>query len=952
MNDGPRDAAGVKEKVVETPFSSRYIVGIDLGTSNCALASVDTTLGPEAAVLDFPVPQLQQLGQVDPALTLPSCLYLPAAGEFPEGALSLPWDGAPEAIVGRFARAHGARVPGRLVHSAKSWLCHAAVDRAAPILPWGTPDGVPRVSPVEASARYLRHLVGAWNQAHPDHPLAQQEVVLTVPASFDAAARALTVDAARQAGLAHLTLVEEPQAAFEAFTHAHRHHLGSALEGVRVVVVIDVGGGTTDFTLVEVQPGETGPSLRRLAVGEHLMLGGDNIDAALARRAEERLLGGRRRLSQTQWAQLVHLCREAKEALLAEDGPAEHRITLAGQGSALIGGTLSTRLTAEDVVEVAVEGFFPRTKSDENPARTSRLALQEVGLPYAQDPAITRQLAGFLRAHRAVANAALGASGDLPRPDAVLLNGGVFLARRLASRLVDVLSSWWPEAPPVRQLDHESLDLAVARGAVIHGLARRGLARRMAGGSSHAVFVGLERQSDAEPTALCVIARGTEEGQTTDLNQRVLRLTLGRPVQFPLFTSAADRTEAAGEIVAVTEDMKPVAPLHALLKGRQGGSGLIPVHLRATLTELGTLDLWCVANQSDERWRLEFELRGSSGSSPTAVVESLPARFRDAVAALEQVYGRRGSPGTGVGAGGTAESTPKAAKQLWSGLERILGSREEWRLPVLRELWSAAFAGAARRRRTADHERVFYQIAGFTLRPGFGYPLDDWRCEQAAKWLGESVQFPAEKPVWTEYWVMWRRLAGGLTPQRHRELWDLLKPHLVYRVNAARGKSVARPKGVQPEGLDEMVRLAAALEHLPAEERIEVGQLLLETLKRPEGVGGPWAWSIGRLGARTPIYGSAHHVVDPVTASSWLSGLIEAHQRGAEGALFAMTQVTRLTGDRSRDLDEADRGRALDVLSAAEAPDSWRRMVSEVTVLDRADEARALGDTLPVGLRV
>ncbi|MBL9139071.1 MAG: hsp70 family protein [Verrucomicrobiales bacterium] len=934
---------------METPFSSRYIVGIDLGTSNCALASVDTDLGPEAPVVDFPIPQVQQLGQVEPALTLPSCLYLPAAGEFPEGALSLPWERAPEFVVGRFARAHGARVPGRLVHSAKSWLCHAAVDRSAAILPWGAPEGVPRVSPVEASARYLRHLVQAWDQAHPDHPLAQQEVVLTVPASFDAAARALTVDAARQAGLDHLTRVEEPQAAFEAFTHVHRHHLDRVLEGIRLVVVIDVGGGTTDFTLVEVQPGECGPSLRRLAVGEHLMLGGDNIDAALARRAEERLLGGRRRLSQTQWAQLVHLCREAKETLLAEDGPAEYRITLAGQGSALIGGTLSTRLSADDVAEVALEGFFPRTRSDEGPARASRLALQEVGLPYAQDPAVTRQLAGFLRAHRAVAGAALRATGDLPRPDAVLLNGGVFLARRLASRLIEVASSWWSDAPPIRQLGHESLDLAVARGAVIHGLARRGLARRMTGGSSHAVYVGLERQPDSEPTALCVIARGTEEGQTTDLNQRVLGLTLGRPVQFPLFTSAADRMEAAGEIVPVTEDMRPVAPLHALLKGRQGGSGLIPVHLRATLTELGTLDLWCVANQTDERWRLEFELRGSSGSTSAAVVESLPTRFKDAVAALEQVYGRRGASGSG--GGGAPESTPKAAKQLWPGLERILGSREEWRLPVLRELWSTAFAGAARRRRTADHERVFYQIAGYTLRPGFGYPLDDWRCEQAAKWLGENVQFPAEKPVWTEYWVMWRRLAGGLTPARHREIWDLLKPHLVYRVNSARGRVVARPKGVQPEGLDEMVRLAAALEHLPAEERIELGQLLLGALQRPEGVGGPWAWALGRLGARTPIYGSAHHVVEPATASGWLGGLIEAHQRGAEGALFAITQVARLTGDRSRDLDEADRGRALEVLNFSDAPDSWRRMISEVTDLDRADEARALGDTLPVGLR-
>lgn len=945
---------------METPSPSRFVVGIDLGTSNCALAFVDTAAGPTAPVTDFPIPQVRQLGQVAEAFTLPSCLYLPADGEFPAGAVALPWETESGAVVGAFARSQGARVPGRLVHSAKSWLCHGSVDRSAAILPWGAPEGVPRVSPVDASALYLRHLAQAWDHAHPDHPLSQQDVVLTVPASFDAAARALTVEAARRAGVSRLTLVEEPQAAFEAFAQEHRQHLDQVLEGVRLVVVVDVGGGTTDFTLVEVTSTASGPALRRLAVGEHLMLGGDNMDAALARRAEERMLGvgGRRRLSQVQWAQLLHLCREAKEALLSEGGPADFRLALAGQGSALVGGTLSTRLTAEDVTEIALDGFLPRTKPGEGPARGSRMALQEVGLPYAQDPAITRQLAGFLRAHREAGLSVLAGPGraavahtpgvDLPRPDAVLLNGGVFLAPRLASRLLEVISGWWPDAPPLRQLDHASLDLAVARGAVVHGLARRGWATRMTGGSSHAIYVGLERQPDAEPTALCVVARGTEEGQTTDLNQRVLRLTLGRPVQFPLFTSSADRIESAGDIVPVTEDMQPVAPLHALLKGRQGGGGTIPVHLRATLTELGTLDLWCVANQTDERWRLEFELRGAASATATAVVESMPTRFKDAVTVLEQVYGRRGSQGAGVG----ADSMPKAAKQLWTGLERILGPREEWRLPVLRELWSTAVAGAARRRRSSDHERVFYQIAGYTLRPGFGYPLDDWRCEQAAKWLGENVQFPAEKPVWTEYWVMWRRLAGGLTPARHREIWDLLKPHLVYRVNAARGKSVARPKGVQPEGLDEMVRLAAALEHLPAEERVEMGQLLLETLQRPEGVGGPWAWAIGRLGARMPIYGSAHQVVDPATASGWLRGLMEAHQRGAEGALFAITQVARLTGDRSRDVDEVDRGRALEVLNAAGAPDAWRRMVSEVTTLDRADEARALGDTLPVGLQV
>lgn len=954
---------------------ARYAVGIDLGTSNCALSAVDLSPGHDPVPVDFPVPQCVRPGETAERPTLPSLLYAPLPGELPDHSLSLPWNPSPDWIAGEGARWQGIRVPGRLVASAKSWLCHPGVDRTAPILPWGAASDAPRLSPIEASSRLLRHLAKAWDTAHPDAPLAAQEVVLTVPASFDAVARSLTVEAARLAGLANLTLVEEPQAAFGAFAFHAGPQLASALDGVRLVLVIDVGGGTTDFTLVEVRPSADSnePQLRRVAVGDHLMLGGDNMDAALARLAENRMLPAGRRLGAVPWSQCVQACRQAKESLLDPAGPEDVGIAVAGEGSRLIGATWSTRLTRLDVEQVVLEGFFPKCPPSARPQRSPRSALQELGLPYAQDPAIPHHLAAFLsNHHRAAAEALLGPTPNpgtgtststsnatpLPRPDAVLFNGGVFRAPQLTQRILNILSHWWPDQPPVRLLESTSLDLAVARGAACHALGRRGLARRITGGSSHAVYVGLDNPSDTTPSALCVIPRGHEEGHTVEINQRTFQLALGRPVRFPLFTSTADRTEPAGAVVEVNEDLQPLPPLHAVLRSSLSAAQQVPVHLRATLTEIGTLDLSCVAQNSGEHWRLEFELRSSGTPSNTPLpggeVGTLPASIADARASIDQVFGkttptpsptRSESPPTG-----SATQTAKSAKQLWAALERPLGPRDAWSPAVLRDLWSRFFAGATRRRRSPDHERTFFQGLGFTLRPGFGYPLDDWRCEQSAGLFAEGLQAVRDASVWTAFWIAWRRLAPGLSPERHQELWAFLRPHLEYHLDPKAARQRPKPKGVQPDGLHEMIRLAATLEHLPALDKADLGRWLLSRLRDPDAPKIPWTWALGRLGARVPLRGSVHQTIDPTLAQEWLDSLFHAHLQGVEGALFAITQIARLTGDRSRDLDDSTRHRVLDLLRSQPSPPSWQTMVSEVSTLDHADEARLLGDTLPVGL--
>ncbi|MDC0709384.1 hsp70 family protein [Stigmatella sp. ncwal1] len=919
------------------------IVGIDLGTTHCAVASVDPALGTGAPIEDFPIPQLVRQGEVAPRALLPSCIYIPAGHELAGESLQLPWGDAGPCVVGEFARWQGARVPGRLVASAKSWLCHPGVDRSAPILPWGAPADVAKLSPVEASALLLSHMAQAWNAAHPQVPLAQQEVVITVPASFDEAARALTVSAARKAGLEKFTLLEEPQAAFYDYTARHRSDLARVLADVRLVLVVDVGGGTTDFTLVHAGVSPEGPMLRRLAVGEHLMLGGDNMDAALARRVEEKLFPEGRRLSATQWTQAIQAARTAKEALLGREPPERYGVSLVAEGSRLLGGALSTELSRAEAEALVLDGFFPLSGPEERPRRSARMALQELGLPYAQDAAVTRHLAAFLHQHAAAGFSALGDSPAsptaLPRPDAILLNGGVFNSPRLSERLVDALSAWWPGAPRIPLLRHDSLEKAVARGAAYYGLVRRGHGLRIGGGAARAYYVGLERPADSsEQPVLCLIPRGFEEGQAVDLGERPFTLSLGRPVQFALYSTTSDRIDKPGDILPLAEDLKPLPPIHTLLKGASGKLTEVPVHLRAALTEIGTLELFCVSNVADERWRLEFELRGSGAGKDVTVTESMPARFAEAKENVERVYGNKPLP---LG--------PKDVKQLSKTLEKGLGPRDTWRVPVLRELWSSLFAGASKRRRSADHERVFYSLAGYTLRPGFGYPLDHWRAEQTFGLFEQLVQFHTEKAVWIEYWVMWRRIAGGLTEAQQAKLWAYLEPHLARRVPpeaALPGKA----KGIQPEGLEEMVRAAASLEHLEAAQKTALGGWVAARLKAEAKSGGPWTWALGRLGARVPLYGSGHKVVDVGTAEAWLTLLLELDLRRIDGAPFAAAQLARLTGDRTRDIDPALRARTAQALATASASTTWIRMVNEVVALEAADEARALGDTLPAGL--
>jgi molecular chaperone DnaK (HSP70) len=921
--------------------SPRYLIGIDLGTTHTVAAFADLSQGARARIELFPIEQSVKPGEVAARPLLPSVRYQASLDELAEADVLLPWradeaESAYRPVVGELARLLGAKSRGRLIASAKSWLSHGSAERTAAILPWGAAEEVPKVSPVEASAGYLRHVRAAWNFHRPDAPLEAQDLVVTVPASFDEAARALTLEAARLAGLPRLRLLEEPQAVCYDWLWQHRKNLQQHLAGVRLLLVVDVGGGTTDLTLIKVEPGEDEPKLNRIAVGNHLMLGGDNIDLTLAHLAERRLLGEDRRLSAAELSQLVEQCRLAKERLLAEDAPGAAAVTLLGAGARLIGGARSVDLGRTEVQEIVFNGFFPKVGLDEHPDRR-RSGVVEFGLPYAADPAISKHLAAFLSQHRQAAAEALGYDAALPVPDALLLNGGVFRSPVIVRRVVEQMATWGGKAPKL--LANGRPDQAVAYGAVAYGLARRGWPiQRIGGGSARSYFLLVEGAAGEPQRGVCILPRGTEEGREVVLADRQFMLKLGTPVRFHLASSTDDLRPQAGALAEIAEDRFLLLPPLAVALDRNSTSGQVELAVRiaASLTDIGTLDLHCVAADEPERlWSIEFQLRGASAQAATGEARRHP-RLDEALEKIRQVFGKKAR---------TAD--PKAIKGLRVELERTLGSRADWDTPLLRELFGALLEGLPHRRRSADHERLWFSLTGYCLRPGFGYPLDDWRVEQVFAVYGAGLQFVNEVQNWAEWWTLWRRVAGGLDQGAQltvfADLADFINPDTAKRGNL--------PSLVKKRGYEDMVRLAAVLERLPVDRKLELGGWLLQRLAKPAEPAESW-WAVGRVGSRVPFHGSTHNVVPRATAEEWLEKALVRDFRKEPHPGFAAALLARMSGDRERDVDPVLRQRVIERLRVGRAPESWIAMVSEVQELSEADEKRIFGEALPPGLKL
>lgn len=608
---------------------ARFSIGIDLGTTHCAVSYFElgneTGRGTRQTMLG--IPQVTAAGTVEERPLLPSFLYLAGAQEFPEGSLALPWDKQRQGrMVGEFARTHGSKVPMRLVSSAKSWLCHPGVDRMAPILPWQAPPEVQRVSPLEASALYLSHLREAWDQQFPDSPLAGQDVVLTVPASFDATARDLTLKAAQQAGLPQVILLEEPQAALYAWTEAMGESFRKHVRPGAVILVVDVGGGTSDFSLIAVGEKDGEVQLTRVAVGDHILLGGDNMDLALAHSVSQRLQAEGKKLDAWQFNALTFGCRQAKEQLFNDPKLKKAPIVIPGRGSSLIGGTIKTELAREDLTRLLTDGFFPKTAVTDLPQTARRTGLAQMALPYAQDAGITRHLAAFLTRQAK----ALASAEDAPvkvqgqafvHPTAILFNGGVFKATALKDRVLEVVNDWLAadHGQPVRELDGAEYDLAVARGAAYYGWVRQGHGLRIRGGTARAYYVGVESAMMAIPgmeppiKALCVAPFGMEEGTKADIPPQEFGLVVGEPTRFRFFASSVRRDDRVGVLlddVAGNDEFEEISPIETNLPATGNNAGaLVPVQLQAAVTELGTLELRCLENGGSGQWKLELNVR-------------------------------------------------------------------------------------------------------------------------------------------------------------------------------------------------------------------------------------------------------------------------------------------------------------------------------------------------------
>jgi hypothetical protein len=937
---------------------SRFVVGIDLGTTNSAVGYVDNA---ETAwkVRTFRVPQLIAAGQVEPRDTLPSFHYQPAEGEFSAESLKLPWGSGSDRFVGAFARDHGILSQGRLIESAKSWLCHAGVDRTAELLPWhGLPE-VEKISPVEASARYLKHIHDAWNHRFSEAPLAEQDVVITLPASFDEVARELTLKAATAAGLPRVVLIEEPQAAFYAWINRHRDNWESLVKPGQKILVCDIGGGTSDFTLIRVRARADGKvQFHRVAVGDHLILGGDNLDLALAHALETKLVG-ERKLEPRQWGVLVRICRQVKETLLGEKPPESLTVHLPGSGSRLIGGGLQVEVTRAEVEALLITGFLPDARLDERPNR-HRSGFQEFGLPYAADAAITRYLADFLSTHRHVGEdpAAADAAGagkerkpkaavaglDPARPDIVLFNGGFFASPVLRERLLTVLKSWFQPQPgkawsPV-VLDHDRLDLAVAHGAAYYGMVRRGAGVKIAAGLARTYYIGVEGD---EPQAVCLIAAGTEPGQHVELNEPTFELLVSQPVEFPLYVSSTRLTDLPGAVVPFDrEQLTPLPPIRTVIRsGAKGEEGRLPIRLHARLTEIGTLDLWCSSLDQNRRWKLQFDVRSAvesdaaphegAGEREGFVDESVRDRCRDLI---ERTFGPQGT-----------DEPEGLVKRLAAA---IGADRREWPASLLRRLWESLFENEAGRLRTATHEARWLNLAGFSLRPGYGLAADDWR-------VGETRRILLGKPghstaaCLTERWILWRRICGGLPAGQQRALADSLLPQLR---DAAAGRKSPGAQATSHRSA-EMWRLLGALELLPVQTRIFVGELIVQALVAGKlaPVRPALTWALGRIGARQPSYGPLNMVIPADVVAAWLNRLVPLDDDATMFQL-ALMQLSRRTGDRYRDISDSVRGTVLKAMHKHHAPGHFIALVETGGTLDAEEQSLVFGEALPKGLRI
>ena len=970
---------------------SRYIVGIDLGTTNSAVAFVDTqaldkTSQAAHTVRPFAIPQWVDFASREPRDVLPSFHYEPTTEE--SEALSKIAGQRVDHVVGTLARDGGARQPGRQIASAKSWLCHDGVDRSAPLLPWHSDPGVTKLSPVTSSSRTLAHIRQMWDAAHPDHPLAEQDVVLTLPASFDEVARQLTIEAAKAAGLPRVLLVEEPQAAFYWWLHRHQTSWEDIVAVGQTILVCDIGGGTTDFTLIRVRAAANATvapksvsneetlqdvnrqrlSLHRVAVGDHLILGGDNIDLALAKLVESKMPAGQK-LSPRSWDILRSTARNAKEQLLGATPPKEYSVSVTTGGSRLIAGQTRVELDVDLTQTHLLDGFFPQVGLDARPVH-HQSGFQEFGLPYASDAAITKHMAAFLWDHRRAGRTEDEANFsdiDAARPDWILFNGGVLASQQIRTRILDVLGQWFATTKrgqdpfsagdgPVGDSDQEKrpdpilawqpgvlendrLDLAVACGAAYFGLVRRGQGVRIEAKLARSYYLVV---SDSPPMAMCIVGGDASPGDKNRITQPPLELAVGEPVQFPIVYSSTRLADRPGELIEITdEQFTHLLPIRTVLQmpGRKR-SEVLQVVLETELSEFGTLQLWCATADGSQRWQLEFDVRSTTETDRDAVASSgaqLGVVEHSLRESARQVLS-------------TAFASDQGSKDVVKQLVQALGMpKHQWPPSLLRSMWQDLLDLDAARRSSTVTEARWLNMLGYCLRPGFGMAADDWRVSQTWRSVYGKLAF-ASASSRNESLILWRRIAGGFTAGQQMAVYQQVAGPLRGVIDPTRrAKGATAP--LQPNELIEMLRLVGSLELLPKNEKEQLGNWILALLdnKRWQAARDSVLWTIGRLGNRVPAYGPLNTVVDIETVEGWLEKLVRVVQSDSSAWQLAVLLCSRKTGDRYRDIDAALRASLLKLL--ASAPPHYRQLVEHGGQIEADESSQIIGESLPLGLR-
>lgn len=927
----------------------RYIIGIDLGTTNSCVSYVDTKDPKGAiqgAIQSFKIPQLASEGSIEYLPTLPSAYYLAASHEFPKGILALPWNKDADFFIGKFALQQGAKVPTRLVQSAKSWLCHSAANRRDKILPLEAANEESRISPVEATATFLKHIREAWNhhiaRGDVDSEFEGQEIILTVPASFDEVARSLTVEAARLAGFDKMNLLEEPQAAFYSWIAQHENDWQQHIPVGSTVLVCDVGGGTTDFSLIEVVAKDGVLAFQRMAVGDHLLLGGDNMDASVAQRLEAALERDHHVLSTIQRLRLRHEARNAKEILLQEtkDG-SEHelyRVLLQGSGSNVIQGGLAATLHADEVRESLVNGFFGRYSWREALQLKKTAGLRSMGLPYADEPSITKHLAHFL--------STAGGDHQPKKPDFVLFNGGAMKPALFQQAILSNLKEWFPEKN-VCVLPSYNLDLAVARGAAYYGKVRRGMGVRIGGGMARGYYLLLDmkgQQGVIVKKALTLLPRGSEEGAAFE-PETIFQLKPNTPVAFQIGTSHVRLHDASGDLIDVDpKEIQMLPPIQTVLRfGKRQQIGLgddkIPVHLQIGLTPIGTLQLGIKALQTEHLWALEFQLKSASGQEnnmnlPTArpVDETFSiGHLKEAEEIIQSIFSNSYS----IKPGRVMEKLEEALKM----------PRQEWPPSLIRGIADAILKAAPQRKLSEEHCARWWNLTGFLMRPGFGYPLDDFRIKELWKIVLSDSKGVLSREVSIQMWICYRRIAGGLSKGQQQQLAVELMNALLPKKNTKielKSKSDMYP-------FSEMIRAVASFELIDAAIKMRLGKALIVRIIAGTGEAADF-WALGRLGSRHLLYGSIYNVLPREVCEGWIENLLDSKLSLDERLAFLYGQLAFKTEHREINISRELADKIINKFYGTPYVERLQELLLKENRLNQQERDQVFGDHLPAGL--